>query len=77
MGIKHGGIDLDEIVVVSGKRTPFGKFGGALRDRSSVELGGLVIRKVMENSVKASWMEAGKKRRWLSALQDARSGGVV
>ncbi len=35
------------------------------------------IRKVMENSVKASWMEPGKKTRWLSALQDARSGGVV
>lgn len=35
------------------------------------------IRKVMENSVKASWMEAGKKTLWLSTLQDAHGGGVV
>ena len=40
---------MDEIVVVSGKRTPFGRFGGSLREISSIELGGLVIRKVMEN----------------------------
>lgn len=35
--------------MASGKRTPFGRFGGALLDIPSVELGGLVIRKVMEN----------------------------
>jgi acetyl-CoA C-acetyltransferase len=40
---------LDEIVVVNGKRTPFGRFGGSLRDIPSVELGGFVIRKVMED----------------------------
>jgi acetyl-CoA C-acetyltransferase len=43
------GARLDEIVVVNGKRTPFGRFGGSLREISSVELGGLAIRKVMEN----------------------------
>lgn len=40
---------MDEIVVVNGKRTPFGRFGGSLREISSTELGGLAIRKVMEN----------------------------
>jgi acetyl-CoA C-acetyltransferase len=40
---------LDEIVVINGKRTPFGRFGGSLRDIPSVELGGLVIRAVMKN----------------------------
>jgi len=40
---------LDEIVVVNGKRTPFGRFGGSLREIPSTELGGLAIRKVMEN----------------------------
>jgi len=38
---------LDEIVVVNGKRTPFGKFGGSLRDIPSFELGGLIIRSVI------------------------------
>jgi acetyl-CoA C-acetyltransferase len=40
---------LEEIVVVNGKRTPFGRFGGSLREIPSTELGGRVIRKVMEN----------------------------
>jgi acetyl-CoA C-acetyltransferase len=40
---------LEEIVIVNGKRTPFGRFGGSLRDISSVELGGLVVRALMEN----------------------------
>jgi acetyl-CoA C-acetyltransferase len=33
---------------MNGKRTPFGKFGGSLRDIPAVELGGLVIREVMK-----------------------------
>lgn len=40
---------MNEIVVVNGKRTPFGRFGGSLRDIPSVELGGLVIRGVIQN----------------------------
>jgi len=39
---------LDEVVIVNGKRTPFGRFGGSLRDISSVELGGLVIRSLLQ-----------------------------
>ena len=40
---------MEEIVVVNGKRTPFGRFGGSLREIPSTELGGTVIRRVMEN----------------------------
>ena len=40
---------MDEIVVVNGKRTPFGRFGGSFHEIPSFELGGLVIRKVVEN----------------------------
>jgi len=39
---------LDEVVIVNGKRTPFGRFGGSLRDISSVELGGLVLQSLLE-----------------------------
>ncbi|MGA2462985.1 MAG: thiolase family protein [Thermodesulfobacteriota bacterium] len=40
---------MDEIVVVNGKRTPFGAFGGSLREIPSFELGGLVIRRTIQN----------------------------
>ena len=40
---------MNDIVAVAGKRSPFGRFGGSFRDIPSVELGGLVIRKVIEN----------------------------
>lgn len=40
---------MDEVVIVNGKRTPFGRFGGSLRDISSVELGGLVIRSLLQD----------------------------
>ena len=39
---------MDEIVIVNGKRTPFGRFGGSLRDISSVELGGRVIQSLLQ-----------------------------
>lgn len=39
---------MDEVVIVNGKRTPFGRFGGSLRDISSVELGGLVLQSLLE-----------------------------
>lgn len=39
---------MDEIVIVNGKRTPFGRFGGSFREVPSFELGGLVLRKVLE-----------------------------
>jgi acetyl-CoA acetyltransferase len=33
---------MEEVVIVGGVRTPFGKFGGILRDLPLVELGGIL-----------------------------------
>ena len=38
----------NEVVVVSAVRTPFGKFGGTLKDIPSIELGAMVIREVLK-----------------------------
>jgi acetyl-CoA C-acetyltransferase len=38
----------NDVVVVSAVRTPFGKFGGTLRDIPSIELGAMVIREVLK-----------------------------
>ena len=40
-------IEENDVVVVSAVRTPFGKFGGVLRDIPSIELGAMVIREVL------------------------------
>ncbi len=37
-----------DVVVVSAVRTPFGKFGGALKDIPSIDLGAMVIREVLQ-----------------------------
>ena len=39
------------VVVVSAKRTPFGKFGGTLMDISNVELGALAVKQAMGNLI--------------------------
>ena len=36
-----------EVVVVAAARTPFAKFGGALKNKKAVELGALAIKEVM------------------------------
>ena len=41
---------MKEIVIVSAVRTPFGKFGGALKSKKAVELGGIVIKSVLEKA---------------------------
>ncbi len=41
---------MSETVVVAAARTPFGKFGGALRDVPAVELGAQAIRAVVERA---------------------------
>jgi len=38
---------MKEVVVVSAARTPFGKFGGMLKDISVAELGGMAIREAL------------------------------
>ncbi|MDN4592820.1 acetyl-CoA C-acetyltransferase [Polycladomyces subterraneus] len=41
---------MTETVVLGGARTPFGKFGGALKGIPSVELGGIAIRGALERA---------------------------
>jgi acetyl-CoA C-acetyltransferase len=43
-------MEKNEVVVVSAVRTPFGKFGGTLRDIPSIELGAMVIREVLQRA---------------------------
>lgn len=38
----------EEVVIVSAARTPFGKFGGSLKDFNPVELGAIVMREVLQ-----------------------------
>jgi len=40
----------EEIVILSGARTPFGKFGGALKDFTATELGTIAARAALERS---------------------------
>lgn len=40
----------DDIVVLSAARTPFGRFGGALRDIPLPDLGGAAVRASIERS---------------------------
>ncbi len=41
---------MEEVVIVSAARTPFGRFGGALKDFRAVELGGLAIREALRRA---------------------------
>lgn len=41
---------MEKTVIVGAKRTPFGKFGGALQSKKAVELGGIAIRAALEQS---------------------------
>src|SRR4030042_4688824 len=41
-------MERNDVVVVSAVWTPFGKFGGTLKDIPSIELGAMVIREVLK-----------------------------
>lgn len=41
---------MGKTVIVSAARTPFGKFGGALKDLQAVDLGGIVINEALERA---------------------------
>ncbi len=41
---------MKETVVLGGARTPFGRFGGALKEVSAVDLGGIAIRGALDRS---------------------------
>jgi acetyl-CoA C-acetyltransferase len=43
-------VNVKEAVIISGSRTAIGAFGGALKDISAVELGGLVIREALKKA---------------------------
>lgn len=40
----------DDIVIVSGARTPVGKYGGSLKDVSAIDLGALVVREAVRRA---------------------------
>jgi acetyl-CoA C-acetyltransferase len=42
--------DVTQTVILGGARTPFGKFGGALKDVPAVKLGGVAIRGALDRS---------------------------
>jgi acetyl-CoA C-acetyltransferase len=51
-------MEKNDVVVVSAVRTPFGKFGGTLKDIPSIELGAMVIREALQRaSVKGEEVE--------------------
>ena len=39
-----------ETVILGGARTPFGKFGGSLKDVPAVQLGGIAIRAALDRA---------------------------
>ncbi|MDE3075750.1 MAG: acetyl-CoA C-acetyltransferase, partial [Chloroflexota bacterium] len=41
---------VDGVVIVDGVRTPIGRFGGALKDSSAIELGGIAARAAVARS---------------------------
>lgn len=42
--------NLDEIVIVSGVRTPVGSFGGSLKDVSAIDLGAMVVKEAVKRA---------------------------
>jgi acetyl-CoA C-acetyltransferase len=40
-------MEKNDVLVVSAVRTPFGKFGGVLKDIPSIDLGAMVIREAL------------------------------
>ena len=41
---------MEDIVIVSGKRTPMGEYGGALRELSALDLGAVAAKAAIEQS---------------------------
>lgn len=42
--------NLDEVVIVSGVRTPVGAFGGSLKDVSAIDLGAMVVKEAVKRA---------------------------
>src|SRR5690625_3011784 len=41
---------MEKAVIIAGARTPFGKFGGSLKTLTASQLGGIAIKKVVEEA---------------------------
>ena len=75
---------MTKTVIVSGARTPFGKFGGVLSTFSASELGGMVIKealtraniepKTVEEVILGSVLQGGQGQ--LPSRQAARNAGI-
>lgn len=71
-------------VIVSGARTPFGKFGGALKPLKAAELGGIVIKEALERAgidgaqvdevIMGNVLQGGQGQ--ITSRQAARNGGI-
>ena len=47
---------MEKIVFVSGQRTPFGSFGGSLKDLSATDLGTIAAKATLEQAVRLQKM---------------------
>src|SRR4051812_21123389 len=75
---------MGKTVIVDGVRTPFGKFGGGLSSLTASELGGIVIREVLERSgvafdqvdevIMGNVLQAGQGQ--IPSRQAAREAGI-
>ena len=71
---------MSKTVIVSGVRTPFGKFGGGLSSLTASELGGIAIKEALERSgvamdqvdevIMGNVLQAGKDKFHLVKLLD-------
>ena len=71
-------------VIVSGARTPIGKFSGAFKDLTAMDLGGIAIRAALERSgitgdqvdyvIMGQVLQAGQGQ--ITARQAAVKGGI-
>ena len=60
---------MQEVVIVSGARTPIGRFGGAFKDVSASALGSLVIKAALDQANLR--LARGYSTRWRARWQHA------
>jgi acetyl-CoA acetyltransferase len=57
-------LNQEEVVVISAVRSPFGKFGGVMKDFTLPKLGGSVTAE----AIRRAGIAPGMWKKWLSAL---------
>src|SRR5699024_7630575 len=80
----RGGLKMRKTVIVSGARTPFTKFGGALKTLTAAELGGIAIENAVERAkvkvedvdevIMGTVLQGGQGQ--IPSRQAARNGGL-